>query len=113
MINFYACLLTIILELIVILFFNKKVELKKIIIVSVFINIITNVLLNLILGCIDKMVIYILMVIILELVVLFGEAIAYNYFIKNKKLSYLLSLSCNACSFIIGSLVLNIFLLLF
>ena len=46
MINIYACLLTIVLELLVILIFYRKEKFYSLSIISIIMNIITNLALN-------------------------------------------------------------------
>ncbi len=110
--NILALFLTIILEIIVILLFRKKLEIRKIIGVSIIINSITNIILNLILGLINDLVLYIVLLSILEVTVLVVEGLVYSYFIKDKKVAYLLSLICNLLSFVVGTALLNIILLI-
>lgn len=108
MINLYACLLTIVLELIVIVIFFNKFKLGFLMGISILMNIITNLTLNYILQlCNNKIVIYWVLLIILEILIILVEARGYYFLIKDNKKAFKISFFCNLFSFIIGTLILN------
>lgn len=105
----YPLILTIILELISLFLFYKKINypIKKFILIMILTNTITNVSLNLILNnLICTMIQYYIILISLEIIVFLVEGIVYYRFIKNLKLSLLMSLLFNLISLFIGSFIL-------
>lgn len=107
MINWYACLLTVILELLVILVFYRKN--KLILLTSIFMNIITNITLNYLLGIIsDQIIVYWILLIILEMIIIWIEAQGYYLILKEHKKAFSISIICNIFSFVLGTFILNI-----
>ncbi len=107
MINWYACLLTIVLELLVILVFYHKN--KFVPLMSIFMNIITNITLNYLLGIIsDQIIVYWILLIILEIIIIWIEAQGYYLILKDHKKAFSISIICNIFSFVLGTFILNI-----
>lgn len=108
MINIYACLLTIVLELLVILIFYRKEKFYSLSIISIIMNIITNLALNSFLNLVkEQLVVYWILLIILEVLVVLVEKVGYFLLFKNRKKAFKISLFCNVCSFTLGTLILN------
>ncbi len=95
--------LTILIEGTLILIIKRKL---LFVLYSIIINIITNLTLNLIVINFvnSKLWIYILVVSILEIIILFTEALMYNITIKKYKKALLLSLILNVTSISFGFL---------
>lgn len=109
MINLYACLLTIILELLVILIFNHKNKLFPLMSISIFMNIITNITLNYLLGIFsERIIVYWILLIILEIIIVLVEAKGYYLLLKDYKKSFSMSIICNIFSFVLGTFILNL-----
>lgn len=108
MILMYPPLITIILSVLLELIVLSKF--KKILIpfhlYFIVINIITNIAMNNLLGLFSH---YYWGLIILELAVFLLEGLIYTLLLKNYKLAFLISLSCNVVS-LIGGLLFNVFL---
>lgn len=112
--NVIACILTIILEAFVILKYRFKLTdkiFKLTLITSVPLNIITNLALNSILENAYSLNLwfYFILVLLLEILVVVIEAISYCFVTKNKQYAWKISFHANAKSFIIGSLIFNLF----
>lgn len=105
----YPLLITIILELLGLILFYKKINypIKKFILIIILINIITNPLLNLILNnLICTKIQYIIILISLEIIVFLAEGVFYYKFTKKLKLSLFMSFIFNMISFLIGTSIL-------
>lgn len=104
----YALLLTILIEGFVLILIKEKSLIKY----SILINIVTNVTLNIILNFIKikNIILYLIILLIMELIITIVEALIYNLIIKNKTKSLKISFILNCTSFIIGTIILNIFL---
>jgi hypothetical protein len=111
----FACLLTIIIEMIVISLFHKnltKMQLLTLLISSIPLNILTNASLNIVLEYFYSYEIsqYLIIVFFLELIVVIVEALVYFFIIKKKTIAVYISLLANTTSFLIGSFLLNLIL---
>ena len=102
-----ALILTIVIEMLCLLILQKN---DKIIIASVVLNVVTNVTLNFILYFFldAKLIIYVFLLVILEILVLFVETYVYYKLIRNIRQALFLSLLLNVTSFLLGLLILNI-----
>ncbi|MBE6137514.1 MAG: hypothetical protein E7176_03865 [Erysipelotrichaceae bacterium] len=101
----FCFILTAIIEFVALLFIG--VRRKNILLYSILINLITNVPLNLFLYLYDykSELIYWLIVLLLEILILFIEAVLYFIAIKKIKKSFICSFICNSYSFLIGLLI--------
>ena len=99
-----ALVLTILIEGIVVFIIKRKFNF---VLYSIIINVITNLSLNLIVNNFvnSKLYIYIIVVSILEIIVLFVEALMYNIKIKKFSNALLLSLILNMISLGFGFLM--------
>lgn len=99
-----ALVLTIVIEGILIYILKRKFIF---LLFSIVINVITNLSLNLIVNNFlqSKLSVYIVGVTILEIIILFTEALVYNILIKKYKKALLLSLILNLTSFCFGFLL--------
>jgi len=97
-----ALVITLIVELSMLYFFKEKDY--KVYVLSALINVITNLSLNYMILNIDftKMVYYYLFVGILEVIIVFIEALAYMLYYKKFKKAFLISLILNSTSFLVG-----------
>ncbi len=100
-----ALILTLIIELSIL--FILRFKDYKLYILSSLINIGTNLSLNYYLEntIFKTLTIYVIVVIILEITVLFVEALLYMIYFKKFKKSFLISLLLNASSFLLGLLI--------
>ena len=100
-----ALILTLIIELSIL--FILRFKDYKLYILSSIINIGTNLSLNYYLEntIFKTLTIYVIVVIILEITVLFVEALLYMIYFKKFKKSFLISLLLNASSFLLGLLI--------
>lgn len=115
MVKFYACLLTIVIEAVIIVLFHNRLSREKMIkllLGSIPLNIVTNVTLNVILEQLVSLFFwqYLLLVILFELMVVVIETFALILIINQKGLAWKISLAMNLCSFVIGSLIYNLIL---
>lgn len=102
----FCFILTVIIEFIALWFIGERK--KGILSYSILINLITNVPLNIFLYFYNykSELMYWLIVLLLELLIFFIEAILYKIVIKNTKKSFMYSFICNSYSFLIGLLIL-------
>lgn len=106
-----SCLLTIVIEFIVLLILKAE---RNILFLSIIINIITNASLNILLYFIKfpKYYVYVITVIILEILIVFIEAIYYYIFLKDFKKSFKYSIITNVSSYLFGLIISLIYMLL-
>ncbi len=100
-----ALVITLIVELAMLHFFKEKDY--KIYVLSALINTITNLSLNYMILNIPfpQMFYYYLFVGILEVLIVFIEALAYMLYYKKFKKAFLISLTLNGTSFLVGLLI--------
>lgn len=107
-----ALLLTIIIELPLLKLFKEKDP--KVYFLSLIMNIVTNLSLNGFLKVIDSsnFIVYSIVVIILEIIVVFVEALGYMIIYKRFKKSFIVSLVLNLASGIIGTFIYSLIFVL-
>lgn len=100
-----ALLLTIIIELPLLKLFKEKDS--KVYFLSLIMNIVTNLSLNGFLKLIgfSNFIIYLMVVIFLEIIVVFVEALGYMIIYKKFKKSFIVSLVLNLVSAVIGTFI--------
>lgn len=98
-------LLTILLEASILVLWKEKK--KGVLICSLLINVVTNVSLNLFVYFFpfSSVWVYIAWIVLLELVIVLVEALAYEIVLRDVKKSLVYSISCNVGSFLIGLLI--------
>ena len=110
----WAGLLTVVLELIAFVPFYQKLTKKQFLLLSLLslpLNLITNLTLNsfLTLFFSQTIAIYLIILIVAEALIVIIEGLAYRLVIPHKCLACKISFLANATSFIIGSLIFNLF----
>lgn len=93
-----ALLLTLFIEVVVLLFLRVK---PKVLLLSILLNCITNISLNLFIQVIPPSQ-YFLIVLGLEILIIFIEAICYMLVIKGFQKALKISFFCNMSSYLIG-----------
>ncbi|MDE6241666.1 MAG: hypothetical protein K2M08_04490 [Anaeroplasmataceae bacterium] len=95
-------ILTLLIETIALVILKERR--KRVYLLSIGMNVVTNISLNLIgyYANIEKIWVYVLMVIILEAVIWILEGLGYYLEIKEKRKAILYTLVCNGMSFFIG-----------
>ncbi|MDE6661152.1 MAG: hypothetical protein K2J93_04975 [Anaeroplasmataceae bacterium] len=108
----FPLVLTLLIETIVLVILKERRI--KVYVVSIIMNIITNITLNLI-GyhlVIKSIWLYDIIVIVLEALIWFLEGIGYYLVLKNKRKAVFYTLTCNVNSFLLGTFLQMIWILI-